>query len=212
MKVILLHGDDITKSYGRLQKFVTSAKNRGWEIGYDDLEFNPSLFTKNKLIILRDLKLLSARAIKTLQKLEGTLVIYKEGQANASLIRGLPKDTKVEEYKLPKEIWKFLENLVPGKGDKLVGDLASIVLVEPPEFVFSLISKQFRDLYWGKISSKTLPYPSWRISKIVAQASRFEENQLKNIISDLAEIDWMVKTGKKEMLTALDLLILKHLE
>jgi DNA polymerase III delta subunit len=109
-------------------------------------------------------------------------------------------------------LWNFLDGLYPGNSERSVKQLHKLIEREAPEFIFTLIAKLFRDLYWAKIDDKSLPYPSWRAGKLKLQSSKFSPEQLKDIISQLAEIDIKVKTSKAEILSELDLLIIKQLE
>ena len=209
MKVIVLHGEGVEKSFTRLKKFIDTAKVRGWEILYDEISVTPSLFGADRLTVIRDFRLIDK---KLLAKATGTLVIYNEGEIGKTFLKVLPKDTKVEEFKLPKLIWNFLEGIQPGKSEKIIRDLHKIIEKEAPEFVFSLIAKQFRDLYWVKIDSHSTGFPSWKIGKLKSQAEKFTSDQLKELIDFLSKIDVDVKTGRAELTSSLDLLFLKHLQ
>ncbi len=212
MKIIILHGEDINKSYERLKKFIDEAKRRDWEILYDDLSITPSLFGADRLTVIRDYKLINAKALKSLSKIPGTLVFYHEDVLPQTFLKLLPTDVKKEEFKLPKLIWTFLDSLYPKNSAKSIKLFHEIIQRDPPEFVFSLISKLFRDLYWVKVDPKSVPYPSWRTSKLKVQSSKCSEEQLVKIIDTLAKIDVDVKTGKAYLVSSLDLLILKQLE
>ncbi len=209
MKIIVLHGEDTNKSYERLTKFINSAKDRGWEILYDNLSATPSLFGSERLTVIRDYKLINANV---LPKISGTVVIYHEGTVPQTFLKTLPKETKLEEFKLPKLIWSFLEHLYPGNSDKCLNEFHQIIEADPPEFVFSVIAKHFRDLYWAKIDPSSMPLPSWRTSKLKAQSAKFNKDQLVKIINTLAKTDVEVKTGKADLVLSLDLMIVKRLE
>ena len=143
MKIIVLHGDYTTKLYERLKKFIEIAKKRGWEIVNDEISQTPSLFNKQSLTIIRKYNLISKKDILNILKIPGTLVIYNEGIIPQTFLKELPKETKVEEFKLPKLIWNFLDNIS-------VKLLHQVIKTEPIEFVFSVLSKRFRDLYCAK--------------------------------------------------------------
>lgn len=176
MKIIVLHGDDLNKSYDRLTKFTDTAKKRNWEIIYDNISRTPSLFGNERLTIIRDYKLLGKNT------LDGTLVIYHEGTLPVTFLKTLPKDTKIEEFKLPKMLWNFLDHMS-------VKTLHEIIKTEPIEFVFIMIAWKFKKKYLASPTPKT-----------------------KEIINKLAQIDVDVKTGKADLLSSLDLLFLKNLE
>lgn len=224
MKIIILHGDDTVKSYARLQKFVDVARERSWEVAYLDdssqsfeesLSAN-SLFGGERFFILKDIKKLGKKETTWLNKkyadLSGNLIIYHEGILNVTFIKSLPKESKIEEFKLPVLLWNFLDGLIPGSAEKSIKTLHKIIEKQPIEFVFSLIAKQFRDLYWTKIGANSTQIPGWKLSKLKTSASKFSEEKLKEIIELLSEIDIKVKTSRTNLIDELDLLILKHLE
>ncbi len=211
MKIIALHGEDIGKSYQRLEKFTSEARNRNWEI-LSEISLTPSLFGKERLIVVRDYKLLTKKILEAFKKADGTLVVYHESILPKTFLQILPEGSTIEEFKLPKLIWSFLENLIPGNSEKSVQTLHKIIERDAPEFAFTLIARQFRDLYWLKADPKTFPYPPWRASKLKIQSDKFSGESLKKIIENLSGIDIKVKTSKAEIVSSLDLLLLKQLE
>jgi len=205
MKIIILHGDHLTEVYSRLTKFIETAKARGWEIVNDEIETTPSLFGINRLLIFRDFRRITKKDIKNIKQFPGTLVIYNEGIIPAAFLRSLPEDARVERFDLPKTIWKFLD----GPDVKL---LHQVVKHEPVEFIFAILAKRFRDLYWVISDPKTLPYQDWQIARLKKQAAGYTADKLKQIISELAKIDIEVKTSKADLLSALDFLLITRLE
>ena len=224
MKIILLHGDDELKSYKRLQKFVETAKARSWEVVYlddsnqsllEDIR-STSLFGGERFFILKDIKKIgkieSEWLRKTGEKSGGNLIIYHPGVTSVTFISSLPASTKVEEFKLPKLIFQFLDSFVPKNAKGAVNLLHEVSTHQPPEFLFSLLARHIRDLYWVTADAGTLPYPSWRVGKLRSQAQRFQVNQLTELISELSKIDIEVKTSNAELIPSLDLLIATRLE
>ncbi len=223
MKIIVLHGDDERKIYGRLQKFVDVARIRSWEVvNIEDTALfrenisSASLFGGERFFILKDASKLVKKDFEWIRKnepnLSGNLIIYNEGYIAKKILDSLPKDAKVEEFKLPKLIFNFLETLIPGNSQKSLKLLHQIIERDAPEMVFMLIVRQFRDLYWAKVDADSMPYPDWRILKLKSQSSKFSGDLLKGIINKLAEIDIEVKTSKAEIVSSLDLLMVKQLK
>ena len=224
MKIIVLHGDDEKKIYERLQKFVTVAKERAWELCHIDGSeasireqlSSSSLFSKNRFFILKETSKLGKKELEWLDKnyenLDGTLIIYHEGIIPITILKALPKETKIEEFKLPVLLWNFLDGMVPGNCPREVSALHKIIEKQPVEFIFSLIARHFRDLYWVATDSSSTGFPSWKIGKLKSQSSKFKLEHLKEIIGKLTEIDIKVKTSKANLTDELDLLIIKQLE
>ena len=224
MKIIVLHGDDERKLYARLQKFIETARSRSWEVDYlDDVSLklqealsSTSLFSNERFFVLRDIKRLGKKEIEWLNKkytdLPGNLIVYHEGYIPKTLLSSLPKDVKIEEFKLPVIIWTFLEHIYPGNSKQSILEFHKIIERDAPEFIFTLIAKLFRDLYWAKVDSNSMPYPTWRSAKLKVQSSKYSEEQLKGLIERMSEIDIEVKTRKSDLVTALDLLMIKRLK
>lgn len=224
MTIILLHGEDEVKSYERLQKFIETAKGRSWEVVYLDnsvLTFaealsSAPLFVGERFFVLADIKKLGKKESEWLRKkykeLNGNLVIYHPGIIPVSLINSLPKDIKTEEFKLPKLVFEFLEAVRPKNQKRAIELLHGLSKKDAPEFTFSLLAKHIRDLYWVKVESGSLPYPSWRVGKLKNQANFFEVDKLKELIESLAQIDVEAKTSQSEIIPSLDLLLATKLE
>lgn len=203
MKIIVLHGDDTIKLYERLTKFTEEAKKRQWEV--TDYSFNEisnqTLFDSEKFFILRDYKKLDKTELKQLDKYLGNLIIYHEGKIPALTLKTY-NASKVEVFELPQKLWGFLDNI------SLKG-LHEVIKTEAIEMVFALLASRMKDLYWAKVG--ILPYPSWRVSKLKSQGSKFSEETLKEVIQEMAEIDVNSKLGKENLLSSLDMLMVKKL-
>ena len=223
MKIIILHGDNTNALYERLDVFKKEAQKRGWEIRNivikDNVEeqlSHKSLFFGNVLFILDNCKLLTKKDISFInenkESIKGTLTLYSEDALNKTFINRFTQIDKVEEYKLPVLIWKFLESLYPGNARNCIKLFHEVIKEEPVEFIFALIARHFRDLMWSNQQDNNLPYPSWRISKLRTQSRRFEKGKLEIFIKLLAEIDINVKTGKDNIVDSLDFVIATELE
>lgn len=133
MKILVLHGDDTTKLYDRFSKFTLVAKKRGWEVVNYDLDnlTNQSLFGTERFYIVRDFKILTKKDVASFDKYAGNIVIYHEGTLPVAFLKTL-KDPKIEEFKLPKRIWQFLDNMT-------ISGLHELVKTQAVEYVFAMI-------------------------------------------------------------------------
>ncbi|MFV1917153.1 MAG: hypothetical protein ACC618_01550 [Patescibacteria group bacterium] len=225
MKIFVIHGDYTIKSYERLHEIINSSKKKGWVIerisAKDSLSLPErltakSLFENKNLYVVNELNSLTKADFEWLKKksdgLEGHLVLYSGGTVGKRALNFLAKGYKVEEYKLPKLIWKFLESFYPGNAKNSLELLHEVIKNEAPEFVFALLARQMRDVYWVSLEAKSVPYPSWRVGKLRGQAKKFKNGQLEKIIKELAEADIKAKTSKTSLQDSLDFLIATHLE
>lgn len=224
MNLIVIHGDYVAASYSRLDELIKDAKKRGWEIkkisANNRLRFSEqlstkSLFEKDSLYIFDQLTKLPEKELKWLNNNEKNLninfVLYHTNFIPAKILRLLPKH-KVEEFKLPRLIWNFLDSFYPGNSKKCLYLLHKVCENEPVEFVLALLSRRLKDLYIAKIDPKDLDYAAWRVSKLKTQSKRFTKEQLKEVISALASADVEAKQSKLPLLTSLDLIITSKLE
>lgn len=224
MKLILLHGDHEVRSRDRLFKFIQVAKKRGWEViktsetdsDVAEILASNSLFGSDMLVVSEDIKEFTDKITKWIEKkrdkIDTNLVIYHKGTLGKRAIKKLPKPDKVEEFELPKEIWSFVDSLFPGNARNSLKLFESVIQNEPPEFIFAVVAKQFRDMFWAKKDPSGIPYPGWRKGKIRSQANKYSEQQLLKLFLDLAEIDIKTKTSKAEIKDELEFFIATELK
>lgn len=223
MKIVLVHGEHTLKSYERFQKLIGVAKDRGWEVirlnGFStlpEIAVSSGLFAKKRLLVVSGFNTNAKKDINWINRkgkdTSGNLLIYHQGTLTKSYINLFPKLHKVEEYKLPRKIWTFLDSFFPGNMRNALLLFNDVIKNEPPEFVFALLSRLLRDLYWVKKEPKSMSLPPWRSGKLTRQASKFTQEKLKNLIGQMAKIDIKVKTSKANLTNALDFLIISELE
>lgn len=223
MRLILLHGDDYKKSFDRLETFIDSAKKRNWNIerlssqdNISDALISQSLFGEEKLFIIEDADRINKGKIKwmteNLESIEGTLVLYSKKSLNKTFIKSLPELKKIEEYKLPKIIWSFLDSLYPGNSRNSLKLFHKLLEHEAAEFIFNFVARQVRDMYFLKIAHDSLDYPSWRKGKLIAQARKFNGDQLERLVKKLSDADIKSKTSKGNIAELLDYIIITELE
>ncbi len=225
MKVILIQGEHTVPSRKRFLEIITSAKKKNWEIIRISTKDKfslveklrlASLFQNQMLYVVEEANKLSSSDLSQLSNndsyLPAHLLLWQKGRASQKLKKALPKDTKVENFDLPKIIFTFFASLYPGNSQKALILLHQLLEFEPIEFIFALSGRYFRDLYWTKIEPETLNYPAWRLQRLKKQASKFSRKHLKEIINQLSDIDIKAKTSKVSLAISLDLLISSKLE
>lgn len=224
MKIIVLQGDNTLASYERLQKFIDIAQSRSWIVqkvvdssqNLGEAIVLDTLFQEKRLVIIEDFRLIGKRELKLLKAkskdLDITLIIYHHGTLTKTFLKSLPEVDKIEEYKLPKLIWSFLDSFYPRNSKTILHLLHEIIKKDPIEFVFALLARHLRDIYWARIDSQSMPYPSWRVGKLKRQAYRFTYNGLTDLISSLAKADIKSKTSQSELIDELDFIIASKLE
>ena len=91
------------------------------------------------------------------------------------------KDCHIQEFKLSKYLWNFLDNLRPGNPSQLIKLLTLTLKTEPAELVmFMLVRRVSELLLTTSRDPKALDSvrSSWQKSKLQDQAKHWTENQL----------------------------------
>jgi hypothetical protein len=224
MKIIVLHGDDINRLSIRLSSFVGECQKRGWEVLRDHKDSmalkealrSKDLFSSDKIVICDDLKMIDKKFLSWLDSsakdLPATLIICSAKTLTSTFLKSLPKGTVVENFELPKIIWKYLDSLIPGNADNSLRLLHELLETQASDFVFYMLTRHFRDLFWVISDEKNCPYQGWRLSKLKTQASKFGISNLQDIIENMAQIDIRCKTSKSNLKDELDLLFALKLQ
>jgi len=223
MKTYIIHGDYSVKSYDRLQQYIKAAKKRSWEIVRVDSKItniretlvSQSLFTKQRLIVVENINAIKKKDSEWLKKknneLDATLLLYHNSALSKTAVNLYPKPDKIEEFKLPKTVWNLLDSIRPGNSQKVIELLENTLKTESEEFVFAVIAKLFRDLYWVKVDTNP-PFSSWQLSKLREQTSYFKKEVVLKIIDMLSEADIKAKTTKQPIRQSLDFIFCTVLE
>lgn len=225
MEIILIHGEYSSKSYQRLQVYIKRAREKDLEIlryekdslqNFREFLSQQGLFSQKRLFVVEDLSSLSTGDLnwlgKSVEKLEGFLLLCSQDQVKSRQIDLLPNLKKNEEFKIPKSIFVFLNSFYPKNAKNCLIFLHELLNFENQEFLFYMLSKQVRDLYWSKVSPSSIPYPSWRVERLERQAMKFSKEKLEEIINELSKIDIKAKTSQGSLIDLLDLLITTRLE
>ena len=222
MNVIFIHGENVSKSLGRLSRFEEVASKRGWEVvkinngALVDSTNTGSLFGRERFFIVGEPFLIPKKDLlwfkKNHSKLKGNIVFFFEGNLPKDLKDALPKPDKVEEFSHPRIIFEFLESVFPGNSKKALRLFHRIILNDAPEYVFAAVSRHVRDLWWARNDYASLSYPSWRKGKLSQQSKKFPEGSLESLLKSLCEIDVNVKNSRADLVSSLDFLIGTKLE
>lgn len=210
--MIIIHGEDIKKSYDRLMALQKKYKELGLniylhpaaeilptalrqELGSTDLFETKSLVIIYGLISLTKSKNKDA-LIKTIQDNPNSqIILYEERELTATQLKSFPK-AEIEVFKIPPVIFKFLETLRPGNQKEILTAYNRIVVQgTEPEFIFAMLTRQIRMLIQAKdlpSGLKTSPYAK---KMFISQAQNFTMDQLINLHHHLYKIDKKIKTG-----------------
>jgi hypothetical protein len=225
MKLIVLHGENVIKSYERLTKFIETAKKRDWEI-YEYKKENgfignilrsQGLFESSKLITVYGFSTLTKADILWLKdnsEVDATVVVYVEGKLlTKTQINSLQKGVVEEAFPLPKKVWALIDSIYPGNSNRAIGLLSNVVPTEAPvELVVALVARQLRDIY-AVMTHQDQGIPSWKRSKLLSVSSKFvNQNQAILFLEQLALLDISMKTTSESTYQQLAFYLIKNLQ
>lgn len=224
MKLIILHGENQVESRKKLAFLTSQARKNGREVerldgkvvGKSDLLMaarSQSLLSDDRLVVVENFfsgRKKAAGALQELAKAGGAQFVFWEKSAlSPSTVKSLLGIAQVEEFKIPKSIFKFLDSLAHGNTKKML-DLLHNIKENEGDFVLSMLGRQIRLLIWAKLSPQTLTLADWQKRRFVSQAQKFTADQLFAFHAKLLEIDRMNKRSQlpENLSASLDLLVI----
>ncbi|MFV9510987.1 DNA polymerase III subunit delta [Tepidibacillus sp. LV47] len=141
------------------------------------------------------------------------LYVGKEGQIDLQVVKELTART------LEKNIFSLIEKVANLQIDQAIRMLYDLLKnKEEPIKIVALLARQFRImLYTKELAQKgysnqqiasQIGVHSYVVQLALQQGKSFERQQLREILSQLATIDFEIKTGKKDKVLALELFLL----
>ncbi len=223
--ITLIHGND---SLSSRKYFLDQKDEESLTFDAESLilsEFEQSLagsglFGSSKKIFIENLfSRKSAKNLDAIGKLltsnqDQNVYIWADKEVGVKALTTFPKiENKV--FKIPQNIWNFLDNIMPSTASNVSAFHRTLNEAEP-EIIFAMLIRQFR-LMLGLINNSSENIDEvkriapWQKSKIVRQASLFDEEKLKNIYKKLYKIDKSSKTGKSNLtlIQNIDILLLE---
>lgn len=215
--ITIIHGDDISRSREHFQELKLKQKSSllfdGNKITITDLVQNidgSGLFDANETIFIEDLLGKRKKTDKDVKEIlnfiaknskKSTFVLWESKEILKGSL-GLFKDATIKLYKLPKNIFLFLDNLKPNNSANLLKlfhqALSSEIAIE---LILFMLQRQFRILLALSDPGDSIPIDEvgrmapWQTNKLERQAKLFDLFRLKKIYKKLCEIEHGQKTG-----------------
>lgn len=225
MKLMVLHGDNQVESRKKLSALIAEGKKRGLEIKRIDgktitktefltLSRSQTLLGQDLLIACENLLSDNTKGVEiaseAIKDKNTVFVFWENGKLAVGKVKKLEKLLQIQEFKIPANIFKFLDSLTTSHNNKAELELLHGALrSSEPEFVFIMLARQIRLLIWAKLDPDTLNVPDWQKRKLISQTKGFSPEQLLNIQSRLLEIDRMNKLSQlpESLPASLELLV-----
>lgn len=210
--MIILHGEDANKSYGRLMILTEELKSKQIEIVTQDAQEiditylrqeigSSGLFGSLKCFVIKNL--LSGTKSKNKDKIIDVLsqetsheiILWENKGLTATILKKFPKAT-IESFSISPIIFKFLDSLRPQNTKNILLSWKNLLKEgTEPEFVFAMTVRQIKLLIQVKSGPqyvKLAPYPARLIGQ---QATYFTLEHLLDLYQKLYQIDLKIKTG-----------------
>ena len=214
--ITIIHGDDITESRKHFQDLKLKHKNfvllEAGKFTITDLVQNiegSGLFEDTKNIFIEELLVKLKKTEKSAKEIldfisrdtkDSNFVLWEPKEILKREL-SLFKSAVVKSFKLPKNIFLFLDNLRPGNSKNLLNLFhAALDAGIKEELILFMIQRQFRlllalsDPGSGQIDELIRLAP-WQMGKLQNQAKLFNVTDLKQIYKKLYEIEIGQKTG-----------------
>lgn len=211
--ITIIHGDDISASRNFFLEQKIKASNlssfEGEKLSITDIKQvfeGGGLFSDAKNIFIENF--LSKPASEIIEYLgkqkEGNIVIWEEKELTKKQLSVLPK-AEVKLFKIPAEIFAFLDSIQPSRGSDLIKRFHSIIGQKETEFVLFMLVRQFRLLLSLVDNSskdeidEVKRLAPWQKSKLLRQAGYFSTDKLVELYKKLFNIDYGLKTGSSSL-------------
>ena len=223
--MIILHGDNTTKSRARLAALIDEAKKQSKELvrleakslqlaNLEEALGATSLFGEDKLVVIEGLhslptskrkkELISYLATSTLNPDPSTLIVlYEKRPLTATMIKKLG-NPKAEEFKITNSLFKWLDSLGTSNKQVQLKLLQAALESDGDQFCYLMLVRQvIQASDGGRLSG-----PPFLISKLKSQANKFTLAQLLSLHAKLFALDVAQKTSTLKLSLAQELELL----
>ncbi len=222
--MLILHGENVILSRQKLEEIINDFKGEiirleGHQINLTQLKQaaeSQSLFDEDRLVLVENIFFRrpsqeKENLIRYLKEIRPKGLIVWEAKTIDGRTLAPFKGVKTEKFELTRQIFKFLDSLIPHNLQKSLHWLHQCLKQDLPEMIFYMLIRQVRLLLMAKdLGAKGLiRMAPWQQNKLLHQAEKFELQKLLWLHQTLLKIDYEQKTGRAVMPLAsqLDLLI-----
>lgn len=216
----VLHGQNQVGSRQRLLSLKEEYRKRGFEIvvlngkatTFSQIQLsaqNFSLLGEGTVVFVEDFFGRKKSEPRRAEEFDGEIIFWEGKEISKPTLATFPKNWKIESFPFPRAIFRFLEDITPGKPQKCITDLHQLLLTEEAQLVLPLLAWHVRQLLWAKEDTKTLNIPAWKAGRLANQASKFTPEELYLLHQKLLNLDRDLKTGTNPLplASSLDLLL-----
>ncbi|HEX8965708.1 MAG TPA: hypothetical protein VF820_04730 [Patescibacteria group bacterium] len=216
--ITLFHGENTTESrkvfIDEKQKNASAVTIEGQNTTIallsEKLE-GQGLFEDTQIIFIEDLlsKKKASKDTESLAKFivehekENQIYIWESKQLTLKQLNYF-KGATVKKFDLPKEIFAFLDSILPNNAEKSISLFQKTLQIEDAEFVFFMIVRQVRMLLSvlepGESGIDEIKRVApWQLGKLQKQAKALGKDKLLDLFYKLFTLEQGLKTGKNSL-------------
>ena len=213
--ITIFHGDNIVSSRNQLHQIVQEHIQKGTEVvkleGGSLIEEKliqalqqSSLFSEKRMLVIENIFSLPASGDKDklvkilLDHPQATVFVWEKKPISPKFKNKLTKnkDVKINEFKTPAVVFKFLDSLKPNNSQQSLILFQQCCQEDSEEMVFYMLCRRISQLIQGSDSSGSyLKGQPWQVGRLKKQAGNFSLKQLLDLHQQLLDIDTRIKTG-----------------
>lgn len=199
--ITLLHGDNTEASRAELVRMKQAVKGRevreldGRTLDVTTLAQalqSSSLFGSEVLVVIERL---GKKPIRIPESAGTDVVVWEDKEVSATVIKSLGPHIQVKLFKIPQLIFQFLDSLRPKSAKTLIPVYQKLIETEPPELVFTMITRRLRQLIMIADGVTPEGLQGWQVGKLTSQAKSFSMNTLLAMYKKLLDLEYSLKTG-----------------
>lgn len=219
--IYILHGDDIAVSRKKatmlFENIATTICLDGKLLQKDQITqtiLAQGLFSESRGILIENflLKNKNKKEIVTFlnENKPDMLIVFWESESVRKNVSDSLKNAKIEEFKLPKNYFAFLDGLYPKNAKKLHLLYQNLLQSYTPEQIFYSLIKRARILIilkenQGGFFKETSSLAPWQLQRLKSQASYWQKEELQHFFEKLFQTEVKMKSGGLFMSLSADL-------
>lgn len=207
----IFHGEKLVESLREIDLLKEKLKV-GEVIDLDGKKLTPteliqateseSLFQNTRLVIVRnylarfkrgDTKELKAQIERIPNDAE--TVFVESNEISKTILNLFPKNTDIALFNPDRLIFKLVDSIGVKPTKDVYYLFTECLKLEPPEFIFTMLVRQFRLLLQIKAGEIPKGLMSWQVGKLKSQASSFTRDELLKLYRKLLDTDFSSKSG-----------------
>lgn len=210
MPNLALHGDNQQASRQKLLEAIKQAQGKGYVVEHlegtvsqeklANAVLSRSLLAERQLVIIENFISQNKKGVEILKNWANredanSILLWEKKSLTPTQAKALAPYFKILEFKLPSLLFTIIDNFKPGNAKEVLKLYEKAGETLSPELVFIMLARQIRLLLWAKLEPDSLKVAPWQRGKLEKTAQSFKLPTLRQIHTNLLQIDRQSKTS-----------------